>query len=132
MTQATLTQTQAAPKSGENTGLWLLKLLTGPFIFILIGIHFTVNHLLGESAGLLSFNQVINYYKVWIVPVMEGCFLALVIVHSLLGLRSIVLDLHPSKGAIKLVNWVFLIGGLAAFVYGIWLIRAITLSGIGS
>lgn len=119
----------SAPKAGENTWLWLLKLATGPFILILIVVHFIVNHL--AEGGLLTYRGIVNYYQAAIVPIMEGCFLALVIGHSLLGLRSILLDLNPSRSLMKVLDWVFLIGGIGIFIYGIWLIQVIVSRGIG-
>lgn len=118
----------SAPKSGENTWLWLYKLLSGPFILILILIHFVVNHAVAAT-GLLGYKDVLAYYQVWIVPIMEIIFLALVVSHSLLGLRSIVLDLHPGRGLLTAINWLFLIVGIASFVYGTWLITVIVSRG---
>jgi succinate dehydrogenase / fumarate reductase, membrane anchor subunit len=114
----------SAPKSGENVWLWLWKLITGPFIFIIIIVHFLVNHYLGQS-GLLRFNEVLAYYRNWIIPVMEGFFLILVVSHSLLGVRSIILDLKPSRTILNIVNWVFMAVGITAVVYGIWLLNVI-------
>ena len=124
MNQAIPSQAVSTPKSGENSWLWLLKLATGPFIFILIVVHFIINHIV-SATGLLGYADVVAYYQVWIVPIMEILFLGLVITHSLLGLRSIVLDLHPSRGTLSVMNWAFLIVGIVAFVYGTWLILVI-------
>lgn len=131
MAQTTITQSQATPESGSSSLLWFLKQVSGPFILIIIIVHFIVNHLIGEG-GLLSYNQIINYYQIWIVPVMEGLFLILVVGHSLLGLRSILMDLQPSKGITRLFNWAFLVIGAVAIVYGIWLIGKITQAGMGA
>ncbi len=128
MTQATNTLSSTGPKSGENAWLWLIKLVTGPFILIILLVHFIVNHAI-SATGLLSYSDVVSYYQVWVVPIMEILFLALVVSHSLLGLRSIILDLHPSRGALKTIDWVFLIVGIAAFVYGTWLILVIVRQG---
>jgi succinate dehydrogenase hydrophobic anchor subunit len=62
---------------------------------------------------------------------MEGLFLILVVGHSLLGLRSILMDLQPSKSLTSLINWAFLVIGVVAIVYGIWLIGQITQAGVG-
>lgn len=124
MTQATNTMSASGPKSGENTWLWLIKLLTGPFILIIILVHFIVNHAI-SATGLLGYNDVVSYYQVWVVPIMEILFLALVVSHSLLGLRSIILDLHPSRGTLKTIDWAFVVVGIVAFVYGTWLILVI-------
>ncbi|HVN52700.1 MAG TPA: hypothetical protein VMT46_00115 [Anaerolineaceae bacterium] len=127
MANVTLPKGVSAPKSGENTWLWLWKLASGPLIFILILIHFAVNHYLGSN-GLLSYREVLSYYSNSIVPVMEGIFLVVVVSHSLLGLRSVILDLHPSRSLLRAIDWIFLLGGTAAVVYGIWLLNVIVAS----
>ncbi len=129
MTQATTSLSVSTPKSGENSWLWLFKLVTGPFILILILVHFVVNHTISAS-GLLQYSDVVAYYQVWVVPIMEIIFLALVVSHSLLGLRSIILDLHPSRSQLSAINWVFLILGIVSFVYGTWLIFVIVSRGV--
>jgi succinate dehydrogenase hydrophobic anchor subunit len=129
MNQATTSLSVSTPKSGENSWLWLLKLVTGPFILILILVHFVVNHAI-SATGLLQYSDVVAYYQVWVVPIMEILFLALVVSHSLLGLRSIILDLHPSRGLLSAINWAFLILGIVSFVYGTWLILVIVRRGI--
>jgi succinate dehydrogenase / fumarate reductase membrane anchor subunit len=124
MTQATTSISASGPKSGENTWLWLVKLVTGPFILITILVHFIINHAI-SATGLLSYTDVVAYYQIWVVPIMEIIFLGLVVTHSLLGLRSIILDLHPSRSTLKALDWVFLIVGIVSFVYGTWLILVI-------
>jgi len=132
-----MTQTTLSPKSevvpvrardGENAWLWLLKILTGPLLVILIAVHFVVNHFIGEN-GLLTYADVINYYRNPLIPIMEILFLASVVTHSLSGLRGIILDLKPARNALQIVDWVLLIVGLAAVVYGAWL--ALTIASIG-
>lgn len=114
------------PKSGEGTWLWLVKILSGFVIIIILGVHFWMNHLVGEVDGLLSHSEVVQYYATHIlIPVMEGIFVTFVVAHSLLGLRSIILDLKPSRGLLTIINWVFLAVGIVAIVYGYWLIGQI-------
>jgi len=124
MTQAPKSISASTPKSGENSWLWLLKLVTGPFIIIFMLVHFIVNHAIASS-GLLNYSDILTYYTIWVVPVMEIIFLGLVVSHSLLGLRSIIIDLHPSRGVLAVISWLFLIIGVSAFVYGTWLITVI-------
>jgi succinate dehydrogenase hydrophobic anchor subunit len=124
MTQATTSISASTPKSGENSWLWLLKLVTGPFIIIFMGVHLIVNHAIASN-GLLNYSDIVAYYKIWVVPVMEIIFLGLVVSHSLLGLRSIIIDLHPSRGVLAVISWLFLIIGVFAFAYGTWLITVI-------
>lgn len=117
--------TKSALKPGENTWLWLLKMLSGLLIFVILIIHLLVNHFLAPG-GLLDHAGVLAYFTDYpIVPIMEGFFLIFVIAHSLLGTRSIILDLKPSQGVMRLVDAGLLLLGVVSSVYGIWLLFAI-------
>ncbi|HEX9028379.1 MAG TPA: hypothetical protein VF823_04320 [Anaerolineales bacterium] len=128
MAQANASRPLVGPRSGENGLLWLIKIVTGFFIIFLIGIHFVVNHLIGVT-GLLTYADVVRYYSNPIIPLMEIVFLIFVVSHSLIGLRSILLDLRPSAGVLQAIDWLFTAIGVVAVVYGIWLIRAIVTRG---
>lgn len=121
--------TESIPKSGEGTWLWLIKIITGVLVIVILLIHFVVNHFIGETGGLLSYAQIVAYYRIPIIPIMEIAFLVLVVSHALLGLRSIILDLRPSRALLSAVNWIFSIMGVVSIVYGIWLIQAIVAQG---
>jgi succinate dehydrogenase hydrophobic anchor subunit len=125
----TTSQNISAPKSGENAWLWLVKIVTGPLLIIFILIHFIVNHFAAEN-GLLTYADVIAYYKNPLIPAMEICFLAAVITHSLIGLRGIILDLKPSRNVLKVIDWILVIFGISAVLYGIWL--ALTIASTGA
>lgn len=118
-------QTTSSPKSGEGFWLWFYKMISGPLIIIILLIHFIINHLAATEGGLLTWEGVVAYYQNPIIPIMEGLFLVLVVTHALIGLRSIVLDLKPSRGVLKLVDWGFAAVGAGFVVYGLWLIAAI-------
>ena len=108
------------PKAREGAGLWLFKLFAGVLIIALLFVHFIVNHLAAPS-GLLSYADVVAYYQnPWIVA-MEITFLVFVVSHALVGLRSILLDLNPSDGVLRLADITFVVLGIAAVIYGIWL-----------
>jgi succinate dehydrogenase hydrophobic anchor subunit len=111
-------------KNQENALLWFIKVLAGGLILVFLVIHFFVNHLVAPG-GLLTFKDVVAYYQNPGVLVMEGCFLTFVLVHALLGLRSIILDLHPSTGLMKIVNIGLIILGVLTLAYGIWLLFAV-------
>lgn len=117
-----------SPRSGEGAGLWFLKILSGLLIIVVLMIHLVVNHLIVEG-GLLSYADVVVYYQIWIVPVMEVFFLVFVVSHAMMGLRSILLDLRPSDKLLKLINWGLAIVGVGAVVYGTWLVIVITQRG---
>lgn len=109
------------PKSRENAWLWLTKLAAGVLVFVVITIHMVVNHLVYPQ-GLLSYQDVINYYQNPIIPIMEIGFLIFVVVHALLGVRSILLDLNPSDRVLSGINLSLITLGTGAIIYGIWLI----------
>ncbi len=117
-----------SPKRLEGSGRWLLKILTGLLIVIFLGIHFVVNHLVAPG-GLLTYADVVAYFQNPVIVVMEISFLVLVVVHSFLGLRSILLDLNPSPTVLRMANFVLVVIGTAAIIYGIWL--ALTIAGRG-
>ena len=111
----------STPKSGEGFWLWFYKIVAGLLILVILVVHLLVNHFLAES-GLLSWTEVVKYYQNPLILIMEIAFLISVVSHSLLGLRSIVLDLKPSRAVLGVVNWVFTLGGVAAVIYGIFLV----------
>ncbi len=122
------TQSVSAPRSGENTWLWLLKIVTGGLLVILLGIHLVVNHFMDEN-GLLTYADVVAYYQNPIIPIMEISFLAAVVTHSLTGLRGIVLDLKPSRIFLRVFDVILVIAGVSVIVYGIWLVLVIVSKG---
>ena len=91
MTQTSSSPYVVAPRAGENFWLWLIKMVTGPILVILLLIHFIVNHLIAET-GLLTYADVVAYYRNALVQTMEVLFLVTVVTHSLIGLRGILLD----------------------------------------
>lgn len=118
----------ARPKPNENTWLWLAKLVTGVLVFAVIIVHIVINHLV-VSGGLMTFADVVAYLSNPWIALMETFFLVVVVSHSLLGTRSILLDLNPSPGLIRIIDAGFLLLGAAAVIYGIWLIRTIVAFG---
>jgi succinate dehydrogenase hydrophobic anchor subunit len=107
--------------------LWIFKILTGPLLVILLGVHLIVNHLVTET-GLLTWTDVVLYFNnPWIV-LMEITFLATVVTHSLLGIRGIILDLNPQRKLLKTLDWALVIFGTVVTLYGLWL--ALTISSL--
>jgi succinate dehydrogenase hydrophobic anchor subunit len=122
------TQSVSVPRSSETTWLWLLKIVTGVLLVLLLGIHLVVNHFVAEN-GLLTYVDVVAYYQNPIIPIMEIGFLAIVVTHSLTGLRGIVLDLKPSRNFLRVFDIILVIAGISVVVYGIWLILVIVSKG---
>jgi succinate dehydrogenase / fumarate reductase membrane anchor subunit len=130
MSQTTLSSPVSGRRPGENTWLWLIKIATGPLLVLVIGLHFAVNHYMGSmSSGLMTYDDIIAYYQIPIIPIIEIVFLATVVTHSLIGLRGIILDLNPSRSVLKVVTWLMVILGVVSVGYGIWLVFAIASQG---
>ena len=105
----------------ENAWLWLAKIVSGVLIFAILVIHLVVNHFAAPN-GLLSYADVLAYYANPLIPTMEGVFLVFVVSHALLGLRSIALDLEPTPALMRALDAAFVIVGLGASSYGLWLL----------
>ncbi len=112
----------SVPKQGETTFLWLVKIITGPILLIVAFTHLIVNHYIGSLGGLQTYGDVVAYYKSGLILAMEAIFLLTVLIHSLIGLRGIILDLKPGIGVLRLINWAFVLLGLGFGAYGIWLL----------
>ncbi len=104
----------------ENSWIWLIKQVSGGLVFLVILIHLVVNHLVAEG-GLLTYNDVIHYFSNPWIAGMEIFFLIVVVGHSLLGLRSILLDFNPGVTFLRVADLVLGVTGAAAIVYGVWL-----------
>lgn len=113
------------PKHNEGVWLWLIKIIAGLLVIVVLGIHFVINHAVAPG-GLLDYDDVVRYYKVPIVPIMEIFFLVVVVAHCLLGLRSILLDLNPAHRIRRIADAIFLLVGTSAVVYGTWLVIVVT------
>ena len=130
MSQSTYSSPVSGPRPGETTWLWLIKIVTGPLLLLVLGLHLTVNHYLGShAAGLMTHDDVIQYFQNPLIPAIEILFLITVVTHSLIGLRGIVLDMDPSRTTLNIVTWLFVILGVASVVYGIWLALRIAAQG---
>ena len=113
-------ETPVIRRPRESTWLWLYKIIAGVLIVFLLGIHLIVNHMIAAS-GLLSYGEVVSYYKIPFVVGMEVIFLMLVVSHALVGLRSILLDLNPSDKLLKITDALMWLLGIVSTVYGVWL-----------
>ncbi len=120
--------TSSTSKPTENAWLWLLKILSGVLIIVILILHLIVNHFTAPE-GLLSHAEVVAYYQNPLIPIMEGFFLVFVVIHSLLGLRSILLDLRPSPPLLRIADGFLSIFGVGFIIYGLWLLMAVVSQG---
>jgi len=64
-----------------------------------------------------------------LIPGIEILFLSMVVTHSLIGLRGIILDMNPSRNVLSVVTWLFSLLGVFSVLYGIWLALTIASKG---
>lgn len=130
MSQSTSPSYISAPRPGETTWIWLIKIVTGPLLILVLILHLTVNHYIGSlPSGLMTYEDVIRYYQNPIIPAIEILFLILVVAHSLIGLRGIILDMNPSRQVLSAVTWFLSLFGVFSVIYGIWLALTIASKG---
>lgn len=130
MSQSIISSPVSGPRPGENTWIWLIKMVTGPLLLLVLGLHFTVNHYLGSmSSGLMTYDDIVRYFQNPIIPAIEIIFLITVVTHSLIGLRGIILDMNPSRNVLNIITWLLVLLGIASVGYGIWL--ALTIASLG-
>ena len=131
MSQSLSSSRASGPLPGENTWIWLIKMVTGPLLLVVLGLHFSVNHYMGSmSSGLMTYEDVIRYFQNPLIPAIEILFLVTVVTHSLIGMRGIVLDMNPSKNVLSIVTWLMVVLGASSIAYGIWL--ALTIASLGN
>jgi len=100
---------------------WLLQAISGVLLVFLLCVHLIVNHLVAPQ-GLLTYADIVRYYHLPGIVLMETGFLITVTSHCLLGLHGIVLDLNPPAFVRRLAAQFLILIGVITIFYGIFLI----------
>jgi succinate dehydrogenase hydrophobic anchor subunit len=99
--------------------LWFLFSAIGTAIFL--GIHMVVQHLnrvlATGDADPTSWASMIGRatQSGWIVIYIF--LLVFALSHALYGLRGIILETVTSSKAVRVINWVFILGGIVIFIW---------------
>jgi succinate dehydrogenase / fumarate reductase membrane anchor subunit len=111
----------------RDQGLWTWHLGAGVVILVLLGLHMTIMHL---DEIVRVFNAVPGEPIGWANVIARGksafflanyvLLLGAALFHGLYGLRNILFELNPAAGLKKALNGLFLVAGLALFVFGTW------------
>jgi succinate dehydrogenase / fumarate reductase membrane anchor subunit len=104
---------------------WTWHVAAGAVILVLLGLHMAIMHL---NAMLGFFNapgtepiewaNVVERAKSAFFMVTYIVLLGAALFHGLYGLRNMLFELNPGSGAKKGLNLLFIVGGLALFVFG--------------
>jgi succinate dehydrogenase hydrophobic anchor subunit len=111
-------------RSSQSTFRWFTQAGLGILLIALLSIHLLVNHWVAPQ-GLLTYADVIRYYDVPGIALMEALFLAVVTTHCLMGVHAILLDLALSSSTIKVLTWMLILAGLLIVAYGVRLTWAV-------
>jgi succinate dehydrogenase hydrophobic anchor subunit len=106
--------------AGPAGALWLVQAFSGFLLVLLLLLHMIVHHFVVEG-GLRNYQQVVDYVSNPAILAITITFLIVVSIHALLGVRALVIDLGPKASTMRIVNWILLLVGVGAVVYGIWL-----------
>ncbi len=108
--------------------LKLLQYVTAVASFFLLATHLVLLHLddilrvLGVEAGDMTAWSSVSERAAsagWLAFYIV--FLAVALYHGLYGLRGIVSELSLPPGAIRMLNWVLVIIGIALFAYAVYI-----------
>jgi len=105
---------------------WTWHILAGAVILVFLGLHMVIMHLEGLvsvfNAGPdpVSWTNVLPRMKSAGFMVSYIVLLGAALFHGLYGLRNILFELNPGAGTKKALNFFFVVGGLALFVFGAW------------
>ncbi len=111
----------------RETTLWTLHLLAGIVILVFLSVHMGIMHLesilLALGAGyehVLTWASVAARNKQLYFAISYPILLGAALYHGFYGLRNILLELNPSAGLEKAINWILVIAGVLLFIYGTW------------
>jgi succinate dehydrogenase hydrophobic anchor subunit len=99
---------------------WLMQASLGVLLVLLLAVHLIVNHWVAPH-GLLTYKEIIQYYDLPGIVLMESILLITVTIHCLLGLHSIILDLNLRPIFTIGLTWLLTLLGFTAILYCLWL-----------
>ena len=111
-------------RGGERSGrLWVLQAVTGALLVGFLGVHLVAQHLI-VPGGLRTYEDVVAYLRQPLPMAADLGLLASVLAHSVLGLRSTLVEV-VGPATLRRLSLVLVALGLAAFAYGVWLTAAV-------
>jgi succinate dehydrogenase hydrophobic anchor subunit len=114
--------TSSAPAAARSRS-WRWTAITGVALLVLVTIHMVAHHfVVDEIGGLRTYEHVLEYIATPIIFVIEGVFLVVVTVHTMLGLRSVLRDFGLSGRWGRLLDRGLIALGVVTVAYGIVLI----------
>jgi succinate dehydrogenase hydrophobic anchor subunit len=108
---------------GRRSRTWRVTALSGVAVLVLVTVHMVAHHfVVDEIGGLRTYAQVLDYIANPVIVVIECLFLAVITIHAMLGLRSVLFDLGLSERAKRSVSRGLTGLGVVTIAYGLALI----------
>lgn len=109
----------------RETSLWFWHIIAGAVILIFLSLHMAIMHLdailgflgIGYQNTVAAETVFLRSQQVFFM-VTYIVLLGAALFHGLYGFRNILCELTSSKGFEKVINWLFVLGGLMLFAYG--------------
>jgi len=109
--------------TGSRSRTWRWTAVSGVALLALVTVHMVANHFVVEQVGgLRTYRQVLEYIGNPVIFPIESVFLIVVTVHSMLGLRSVLLDFGLSATTKRLLDRGLVGLGVITVAYGFVLI----------
>lgn len=109
----------------RESKLWFWHLVAGAVILVLLTIHMAIMHLdaifgiLGISDGdPIAFESVVSRSQQVMFMITYILLLGAALYHGFYGTRTILFELTLSRSLEQLINVVFVLAGVALFVFG--------------
>lgn len=110
---------------------WTWHVLASLVILVFLGLHMVVMHMdeivrvfNPDPGDPIGWANVVARAKSAFFMVTYIVLLGAALFHGLYGLRNILFELNPAAGVKKSLNFLFVVGGLALFVFGAWVALA--------
>lgn len=122
-----MAEARIATSKVAGTWLWFAQRLSAVLLVVLLGIHIYISHFSGvgeEESGetLITFGEVSLRLDSLIYVVVDYSMLAMVLFHGLNGTRTVLFDFDMFAKRKKLVDVALFVVGLAALVWGIFIL----------
>ena len=107
--------------------LWTWHVVAGLVILVFLGLHMTIMHLdaivgifIPADPHPIAWANVTARARMGFFTVSYMVLLGAALFHGLYGLRNILFELGPGRGAKSALNVLLTVGGVGLFVFGAW------------
>ncbi len=106
---------------------WTWHIAAGAIILVFLGLHMVIMHLDAifrvfnpQPGRPIEWANVVERARSGFFMVTYVVLLGAALFHGLYGLRTILFELNPGPGFKKTLSLLFVVGGIALFVFGAW------------